>query len=193
MSKEAYDLMQRFANEKNIINEKYTKKRENQKKQSELKDSYNLDTKLHGEHLTPMSYTRSLLNRALVEYIKDHSLTEDELRKKIDYAFKDARICIISKEEQNDQKEILDGKGRKFSKEDVEAFLAEYKKVYPDLPSYVESDFREVIEKPSRDNGFGSLRLFVLMKNGVKFVDAKGEIKTFEECMAYLKDDNYSI
>lgn len=63
--------------------------------------------KLHGEHMTPQSYTRKKLNDLLTL-----ELTDEELKDKIQYALSDAKLCIITK----DESKILDGERSPFPK-----------------------------------------------------------------------------
>lgn len=143
----------------------------------------NLNKELHGEHMTPQSYTRKKLNDLLTL-----ELTDDELKAKIQYALSDAKLCIITK----DESKILDGAKKSFSKDEISEFLHVYKK-FNELPKEIESDFKDLKGKSKRSNGFGSIRLYILQKNNVVFVNERGKTQSFEECMKYLKDGNYSI
>lgn len=158
--------------------------------QSRTETNNELKKELHGEHLTPQSYTRKLLHQVYLDYSKNPSISEEELRRRIDYAFSDAKYCIITK---NSEREYLDGKGKKYSKENINDFLRKYKIYKKDLSPREEDAFREMEGKSCRTDGFGSLRLFILMENGVKFVNANGKKQSFEECMLYLEDENYTI
>ncbi|MBR0484550.1 MAG: hypothetical protein IJJ69_07230 [Oscillospiraceae bacterium] len=164
MSKKAYDLLCEFLKGK--------------KSENELKKN------LHGEHLTPMSYTIGKLNNLI-----DKNLTDDEIKKEIDYAFSDAKYCIITKEEQH----LLDGAKQNYTTDEIETFLSEYKEIHTALPDYVESDFRELEGERKQSFGFGAIRLFIMHNHGVNFVDANGNLKSFKECIEYLEDDNYII
>ncbi|WP_294208812.1 hypothetical protein [uncultured Solobacterium sp.] len=149
----------------------------------------NLNKELHGEHMTPQSYTRKKLNELLTL-----ELTDEELREKIQHALSDAKLCIITK----DESKILDGAENPFSEEEIIDFLnvyASYKKYKSinDIPDDIKSDFTALPGKSKRSNGFGSIRLYILLKNNVVFVNEKDKTQTFEECMKYLKDGNYYI
>ena len=143
----------------------------------------NLNKELHGEHMTPQSYTRKKLNELLTL-----ELTDEELKDKIQYALSDAKLCIITK----DESKILDGAKKSFSKDEIIDFLNVYKKING-LPKVIESDFMDLKDKSKRSNGFGSIRLYILQKNNVVFVNEEGTKQSFENCMKYLKDGNYSI
>lgn len=143
----------------------------------------NLNKELHGEHMTPQSYTRKKLNELLTL-----ELTDEELRDKIQHALSDAKLCIITK----DESKILDGAKKSFSKDEIIDFLNVYKNING-LPKVIESDFTDLKDKSKRSNGFGSIRLYILLKNNVVFVNEKGKNQSFEECMKYLKDGNYYI
>lgn len=143
----------------------------------------NLNKELHGEHMTPQSYTRKKLNELLTL-----ELTDEELRDKIQHALSDAKLCIITK----DESKILDGAKKSFSKDEIIDFLNVYKNING-LPKVIESDFTDLKDKSKRSNGFGSIRLYILLKNNVVFVNEKGKTQSFEECMKYLKDGNYYI
>ena len=147
----------------------------------------NLNKELHGEHMTPQSYTRKKLNELLTL-----ELTDEELRDKIQHALSDAKLCIITKEESK----ILDGAENPFSEEEIIDFLnvfyTNYKKI-DDIPDDIKSDFTALPGKSKRSNGFGSIRLYILLKNNVVFVNEKGKTQSFEKCMKYLKDGNYYI
>lgn len=143
----------------------------------------NLNKELHGEHMTPQSYTRKKLNDLLTL-----ELTDEELKDKIQYALSDAKLCIITK----DESKILDGAKKSFSKDEIIDFLNVYKKING-LPKVIESDFMDLKGKSKRSNGFGSIRLYILQKNNVVFVNEEGKIQSFKECMKYLKDGNYYI
>jgi hypothetical protein len=143
----------------------------------------NLNKELHGEHMTPQSYTRKKLNELLTL-----ELTDEELKDKIQYALSDAKLCIITK----DESKILDGAKKSFSKDEIIDFLNVYKKING-LPKVIESDFMDLKGKSKRSNGFGSIRLYILQKNNVVFVNEEGTKQSFENCMKYLKDGNYSI
>ena len=143
----------------------------------------NLNKELHGEHMTPQSYTRKKLNELLTL-----ELTDEELRDKIQHALSDAKLCIITK----DESKILDGAKKSFSKDEIIDFLNVYKNING-LPKVIESDFTDLKDKSKRSNGFGSIRLNILLKNNVVFVNEQGKTQSFEECMKYLKDGNYYI
>jgi hypothetical protein len=153
------------------------------KKMDENSQNKNLNKELHGEHMTPQSYTRKKLNELLTL-----ELTDEELRDKIQHALSDAKLCIITK----DESKILDGAKKSFSKDEIIDFLNVYKKING-LPKVIESDFMDLKGKSKRSNGFGSIRLYILLKNNVVFVNEKGKTQSFEECMKYLKDGNYYI
>ena len=179
MSKNAYDYMQNFLENKHILDMK--------SKNEAIKE---MNKELHGEHMTPQSYTRHKLNELLTM-----NLTDEELKDKIQYALSDAKLCIITKAES----EILDGKYKKFSEDEINDFLIDYKEYLKDykninkLPNDMKLDFENLIDKHKKSNGFGSIRLYILQKNNVVFVNEKGVKKNFNECMEYLKDGNYSI
>ena len=153
------------------------------KKMDENSQNKNLNKELHGEHMTPQSYTRKKLNELLTL-----ELTDEELRDKIQHALSDAKLCIITK----DESKILDGAKKSFSKDEIIDFLNVYKNING-LPKVIESDFMDLKGKSKRSNGFGSIRLYILLKNNVVFVNEKGKTQSFEECMKYLKDGNYYI
>lgn len=153
------------------------------KKMDENSQNKNLNKELHGEHMTPQSYTRKKLNELLTL-----ELTDEELRDKIQHALSDAKLCIITK----DESKILDGAKKSFSKDEIIDFLNVYKNING-LPKVIESDFTDLKGKSKRSNGFGSIRLYILLKNNVVFVNEKGKTQSFEECMKYLKDGNYYI
>ena len=150
------------------------------KKMDENSQNKNLNKELHGEHMTPQSYTRKKLNELLTL-----ELTDEELRDKIQHALSDAKLCIITK----DESKILDGAKKSFSKDEIIDFLNVYKNI-KGLPKVIESDFTDLKDKSKRSNGFGSIRLYILLKNNVVFVNEKGKTQSFEECMKYLKDGN---
>ena len=81
---------------------------------------------------------------------------------------------------------------KSFSKDEIIDFLNVYKNING-LPKVIESDFTDLKDKSKRSNGFGSIRLYILLKNNVVFVNEKGKTQSFEECMKYLKDGNYYI
>lgn len=153
------------------------------KKMDENSQNKNLNKELHGEHMTPQSYTRKKLNELLTL-----ELTDEECRDKIQHALSDAKLCIITK----DESKILDGAENPFSEEEILEFLNVYKKING-LPKVIESDFMDLKGKSKRSNGFGSIRLYILLKNNVVFVNEKGKTQNFEECMKYLKDGNYYL
>ena len=153
------------------------------KKMDENSQNKNLNKELHGEHMTPQSYTRKKLNVLLTL-----ELTDEELRDKIQHALSDAKLCIITK----DESKILDGAENPFSKDEIIEFLNVYKKINK-IPKEIESDFMDLEHKSKRSNGFGSIRLYILLKNNVVFVNEKGKPQSFEECMKYLKDGNYYL
>ncbi len=171
MSKEAYDYMSAFASKSFIEN---------------TDEKNNLKKKLHGEHLTPQSYSRHKLNEIVTSKKK---ISDKELKEKIQYALSDSKICIITKEECK----ILDGKGKRFSKDEIRDFLDEYELYRNPIPENMKSDFDNLDGKLKKTFGFGSIRLYVLLKNGVKFVNDKGEEKSFKECIEYLEDGDYTI
>lgn len=143
----------------------------------------NLNKELHGEHMTPQSYTRKKLNDLLTL-----ELTDEELKDKIQYALSDTKLCIITK----DESKILDGAKKSFSEDEISEFLDVYKKIN-ELPKEIELDFKDLKGKSKRSNGFGSIRLYILQKNNVVFVNEEGTEQSFENCFKYLKDGNYSI
>lgn len=173
MSQNAYKCMLEFSKEEPNM-DKQTKK-----------DAIKLmNKKLHGEHLTPQAFTRHKLNELLKE-----SLTDDELMDRIQYAFSDAKLCIITKNESD----ILDGKGKVFSEEDINAFLEEYKALHTDMSKQMQDDFLALKGLRMKSNGFGSIRLYILMKNKVRFVNDTGDEKSFKDCLDYLEDGNYIL
>lgn len=178
MSYNAYQEMKKFSENKELL--------DIESKNNEIKK---LCKKLHGEHMTPQSYTRKKLNELLTL-----ELTDEELRDKIQHALSDAKLCIITK----DESKILDGAENPFSEEEIIEFLNVYKdyknyKTIDDIPDDIKSDFTALPHKSKRSNGFGSIRLYILLKNNVVFVNEKGKTQSFEECMKYLKDRNYYI
>ena len=149
----------------------------------------NLNKELHGEHMTPQSYTRKKLNELLTL-----ESTDEELREKIQHALSDAKLCIITKEESK----ILDGKEKHFSKDEIIDFLNVYKdykqfKKIDEIPDEIKMDFTTLEGKSKKSNGFGSIRLYILQRNNVVFVNEEGTDQGFDKCMNYLKDGNYSI
>ena len=174
MSQKAYEYMYDFS-----------KRELDMDKQSKIKAINKMKKDLHGEHLTPQSYTRHKLNKLLRK-----NLTDEELRNEIQYAFSDAKLCIITKEE---SMSFLDGKGNTFSESEINAFLSDYKKIHPDISKDIETDFLDLNGKLKKSNGFGSIRLHILWKNGVQFVNNDGEKKSFKECIDYLEDGNYVL
>jgi|GEM_PF-2955169 hypothetical protein len=172
MSYNAYQEMKKFSENKELL--------DIESKNNEIKK---LCKKLHGEHMTPQSYTRKKLNDLLTL-----ELTDEELKDKIQYALSDAKLCIITK----DESKILDGEKKSFSKDEIIDFLNVYKNING-LPKVIESDFTDLKDKSKRSNGFGSIRLYILLKNNVVFVNEKGKTQNFKECMKYLKDGNYYI
>lgn len=139
----------------------------------------------HGEHLTPMSYTRRFLNSLLDE--KDH-LSEAELKARIRFAFSQSKFCIITKEESM----LLDGKEKKYSRQEIDEFINEYRMIKK-ISKETENIYRELEGKPKKSYGFGAIRMWSMNKGGVEFVDYKGNAKTFSECLAYLEDNVYKI
>ena len=149
----------------------------------------NLNKELHGEHMTPQSYTRKKLDELLTL-----ELTDEKLRDKIQHALSDAKLCIITKAESK----ILDGKEKFFSKDEIIDFLNVYKdykqyKEIDEIPDEIKLDFTTLEGKSKKSNGFGSIRLYILQRNNVVFVNEEGTKQSFESCMKYLKDGNYSI
>ena len=138
--------------------------------------------KFHGEHMTPMSYTLRFLN----ELLDQKELLEEELIKKVDFAFSHAKLIVITKEEQK----ILDGKNKRYKSQEIEEFLKALKK---SLTSEIEDVYKALENKPKKSYGFGAIRLFSMQKEGVVFVDSEGHEKTFEECMDYLENENYVV
>lgn len=189
LSKNAYDLMLEYTNKKKTINESDLDKSTKKVKLSQLSEEYNLNKKLHGEHLTPQSYTRIILNEVFKQTLKQSRIDETALKERVDYAFSDAKLSIITKEESL----ILDGKGSIYSAKEIESFLSEYSKIYKDLPEYIKNDYRALEGKHKDRSGFGAIRLYLLIARGVVFVNDKGQTKTFAECMEYLKDENYTV
>ena len=151
--------------------------------------SEQLKKKLHGEHMTPMAYTRLHLN----ELVKNkNTLSKEEIKKGIDYAFTHAKYCLITKEESV----LLDGKGCVFSSEEIRDFLKVYKTIHPNLSQKEENDYIELKGKKKSCFGFGAIRLFALQKSKnpkVVFVDSKGNTKGFSECVANLEDENHNV
>ena len=178
MSKKAYKKMKDFSENKDLLDI-----------ESKNKEIKKLCKELHGEHMTPQSYTRKKLNELLTL-----ELTDEELRDKIQHALSDAKLCIITK----DESKILDGAENPFSEEEILEFLNVYKKYknykkIDDIPDDIKSDFTALPGKSKRSNGFGSIRLYILLKNNVVFVNEKGKTQSFEKCMKYLTDGNYYI
>lgn len=175
MSKEAYNCMKHFSEE----NFKDPKQRDAAKKE--------LAKKLHGEHLTPQSYTRHKLND-LLNSTKE--LPDEELKEKIQYALADSKLCIITKNESKN----LDGASKRFSKKEIQNFLDAYEKSSgSSITEDMKLDFWNLEGKLKKSFGFGSIRMYVLLENGVIFVNDKGEKKSFKECIEYLNDGNYSV
>lgn len=178
MSKKARKKMKDFSENKDQLDIR-----------SKNKEIKKLCKELHGEHMTPQSYTRKKLNELLTL-----ELTDEELRDKIQYALSDAKLCIITKEESK----ILDGAKKSFSIDEISEFLDVYKdyKQYEkidEIPDEIKLDFKTLEGKSKKSNGFGSIRLYILQKNNVKFVNEEGTDQSFEECMKYLNDGNYYI
>lgn len=138
--------------------------------------------KFHGEHMTPMSYTIRFLN----ELLDQKELSEKELRAKVDFAFTHAKLIIITK----DEKEILDGKNKRYTSQEIEEFLKALKEP---ISSEIEDVYKALEYKPKKSYGFGAIRLFIMQKEGVVFVDSEGHEKTFEECISYLENENYVV
>lgn len=174
MSQKAYEYMYDFS-----------KRALGMDKKSKKKAAEKMKKDLHGEHLTPQSYTRYQLNRLLQK-----NLTDQELRNEIKYAFSDTKICITTKEE---SMSFLDGAGNIFSESEINAFLSDYKKIHPDISKDMETDFLDLKGKTKKSNGFGSIRLHILLKNGVQFVNNDDKKMTFKECIDYLEDGNYVL
>lgn len=162
----------------------YSKKAPDMDKRAKDRAKEKMKKALHGEHLTPQSYTRHRLNKLLHK-----QLTDQELRNGIESAFSDAKICIITKEESL----ILDGAKKTFSESEIRAFLSDYQKIRPDISKDVEKEFLDLNGSSKKSNGSGSIRLYILWKNGVQFVDHDGEQKSFQECIDYLEDGNYIV
>ncbi|MBR4005860.1 MAG: hypothetical protein IKI90_08440, partial [Treponema sp.] len=112
------------------------------------------------------------------------NLTEKKIIKGIDHAFTHAKYCILTKEESR----LLDGAGQKFSNDEIEKILSEYKK----LPKEEEDDYRNIEGKSKKSSGFGAIRLFVLQNAKVEFVNSSGEEQSFGDCVAYLEDGKYT-
>lgn len=168
MSENAYKKMKKYSDNKNLLDIK--------SKNNEIKK---LCKELHGEHMTPQSYTRKKLNELLTL-----ELTDEELRDKIQHALSDAKLCIITKAESK----ILDGARKVYSEDEIIEFLNVYK-----IPDDIKLDCTTLGGKSKKSNGFGSIRIYILQKNNVIFVNEKGKKQSFDECIKYLKDGNYSI
>lgn len=148
-------------------------------KDREIKDG------LHGEHLTPMSYTRKFLDDLIKE-----DCNGEELDNRIAFAFTDAKYCIITKNE----KRILDGAKNFYDQNIVESFLEEYKN-YRNISDREKTAYEQLIKEKSstRTDGFGAIRLYLLKENGVEFKSWEGKSLEFGACLEYLKDGNYNL
>lgn len=140
----------------------------------------------HGEHMTPMSYTRRFLNDLLDQ--KD-VLSVEELKEKVDFAFTHAKFVIITKEEQ----QILDGKNKRYTKQEIEEFLEKFRTIKKVLSNETEEAYIALENYPKKSYGFGAIRLFSMLSNGVIFVDSTGKEKTFEECISYLENTDFVV
>ncbi len=168
MSEDAYKILKDFC----------SLSKEDQKKSD-------LNKKLHGEHMTPQSYTRHKLN----ELLPATTLTNTMLEEKIDHAFLGAKLCIITKEE---ERKYLDGAQLKYDDITVSNFLDVYKKSRS-LSTDIETDFRQLKDKSIKSYGYGQIRLYILNQKGVQFVDSAGNVKKLDECFDYLENGNYVI
>lgn len=146
---------------------------------------------LHGEHLTPQSYTRKILNNLLLNLQNGSTMTNEDIEAEIGYAFRDCKICIITK----DESLHLDGKNNNYEKEEIEEILKELNNEYPLYSDKYENDCRSLYNNKlnKKSNGFGSIRIKVLMKNKVKFVDSTGKTQEVEDILKYLNDGNFTI
>lgn len=181
------------------LHDEYMKKwKECRDKGNEIKQ---LKDDLHGEHLTPQSYSRKILNDLLVSLQKESKTIgpkelEERIDKAINLAFLDCKICILTKEESD----ILDGSGNNYSDDDMKEIEKYIEKIGEKKDIYKSVEFigackklKETGKKGSRKktDGFGSIRMFLLEREGVKFVDSDG--KELEDCLDYLNDGVFTI
>lgn len=153
-------------------------------------EGMDLSEKLHGEHLTPQSHTRRILNE-VYERLKKYPKSSINLEKEIEFAFTDCKICIITKEESKS----LDGKGKKYEDKEIKSFIKNLKNRFdnPDFQQRFENDCYALTNCAKKSHGFGSIRIQVLMNAHVSFVDGQGNEKNLKDCLDYLKDGNYTI
>ena len=107
----------------------------------------------------------------------------------MDFAFTHARLVIITKEERS----ILDGKGKRYTSQEITEFLKKYKSYKKTITSEMENYYKDLENKPKKNYGFGAIRLFLMHQAGVHFVDFKGKEKKLKECISYLEDSNFVI
>ena len=176
----------------NIINNtdgKYDGLKRDYESYKEAKIGFNkidLSAELHGEHLTTQSQTRRILNDTLNRLKKDPALV-DKIDEEIEYAFRDCKICIITKKES----QTLDGEQQKYTEEEINRYLQNLKEKKYYLSPRFEADCKEFIGQNKKAYGFGSIRIQALMEKGVRFVDDQGIEKTLDVCLDYLNDGNY--
>lgn len=177
-----------------LLNKKYE---EYEDAKGKLLPPEQLNKQLHGEHLTPQSYSRRILNDLLESLQqKSNPIDLERIDKVIELAFLDCKICIITKEESD----ILDGSGNNYSDDDMKEIEKYIEKIGEKKDIYKSVEFigackklKETGKKGSRKktDGFGSIRMFLLEREGVKFVDSDG--KELEDCLDYLNDGVFTI
>ena len=126
------------------------------------------------------------MNDTLNRLKKDPALV-DKIDEEIEYAFRDCKICIITKKES----QTLDGEQQKYTEEEINRYLQNLKEKKYYLSPRFEADCKEFIGQNKKAYGFGSIRIQALMDQGVIFVDDQGIEKTLDVCLDYLNDGNY--
>lgn len=157
---------------------------------NEVRDD--LRSKLHGEHLTPNSFIIKELNELVGKDL-------DSLRERIEYIFSNAKICIITQDEQL----ILDGTDdsghlKKYNAIEITEFWIAYEKILASHSDCIsvrlnKEDFDKLVGCYKKDSGYGSIRAWLLMREQVKFVDSFGNPFEFSGVLRYLSDNNYTI
>ena len=154
----------------------YKKHKENRITNEEMADW------LHGEHITTQSHTRRILNDIL-DKLGNNSIKEKDIAKEIDYAFRDCKIIIITK----DESDFLD-KAPRYTQEEIDKYKQNIQKSNYNYDARFEKECDALVGCSKKKYGVGSIRIQVLRENRVKIVDSQGNEQNLDECLAYLND-----
>ena len=132
------------------------------------------DGLLHLEHITPKGYV----------YNKLQGMVRPS-REEVAACFTHCKLVLLTKKESD---QCLDGKGAKFSDDDV----AMLRKVFHVNEACLAESTNLVGESP-KSNGSGLLRMVHLYNSGVRFCDSRRNIVEPSAWLSYLDNVNYEI